>query len=160
MSNTLLTALATFAAAGFGSLAAFQLQDAKDKRKEIDRERKAVNRALFDLSQIWKTQYQYWKEAILPAKSSPSPWLDIQANVSTQFQETAFNMDEIFFLSDTDHAQFLMKLYIEELRFRILKDMIQERSNLVFNQLFPVRRQNLLDRSGSSIREYPVHQLS
>jgi hypothetical protein len=25
---------------------------------------------------------------------------------------------------------------------------------------FAVRRQNLLDRSGSSIREYPVHQLS
>jgi hypothetical protein len=30
-----------------------------------------------------------------------------------------------------------MKFYIEELRFRILKDMIQERSNLVLNQLHP-----------------------
>ena len=137
MSNLLLTALVSFASAGFGALAAFKLQDSKDKRHEFDRQRKAVNRALFDLSQIWNTQNQYWKEAILPEKDSQAPWLHIQGNVSAQFQETAFNVDELFFLSDTDHAQFLMRLYIEELRFRILKDMIQERSNIVLNQLHP-----------------------
>jgi len=31
--------------------------------------------------------------------------------------------------------------------------------NLVL-KVYPVRRQNLLDRSDSSLREYPVHQLS
>jgi len=137
MSDVLLTALVSFASAGFGALAAFRLQDAKTKREELDRRRMAVNRALFDLSQIWNTQYQYWKEAILPEKDSKAPWLHIQGNVSTQFQETRFNVDGLFFLADTDHAQYLMRLYTEELRFRILIGMIEERSSLVLNVLHP-----------------------
>lgn len=137
MSNVLLTALVSFASAGFGALAAFGLQDAKVKRQELDRRRMAVNRALFDLSQLWNTQYQYWKEAILPEKDSAAPWLHIQGNVETQFQDTKFNIDELFFLADTDHAQYVARLYTEELRYRILTGMIRERSNLVLNVLHP-----------------------
>lgn len=137
MNDVLLTALVSFASAGFGALAAFQLQNAKATREELDRRRMAVNRALFDLSQIWSTQYQYWKEAILPEKDSKAPWLHIQGNVSTQFQETRFNIDGLFFLADTDHAQYLPRLYTEQLRFQILIGMIEERSKLVLNVLHP-----------------------
>lgn len=137
MSDVLINSISTLAAAFIGALAAFGLQNQKAKRQEFNRRRIAVNRAIFELLQLWNIQRQYFKEAILPEKDSQAPWLHIQANVNAQFHDTAFDVDELFFLSDTEHAQFLLRLKIEELRYRVLKSLIEERSNLVLNRLQP-----------------------
>jgi hypothetical protein len=137
LNATLITAVASFAAAGFGSYFAFLLQNRKEQRNELNQQRKAVNRAIFNLSHLWNAQNQYYKEVILPDKNSPALWLRMQANISTQFLNISFDIDGLFFLADTDHAQFLSRFYLEEQRFEVVKDLIQERSSVVLNQLYP-----------------------
>lgn len=137
MNATLITAVASFAAAGFGSYFAFLLQNRKEQLGEFNKQRKAVNRAIFNLSHLWNSQNQYYNEVILPDKESPAPWLRMQANISTQFLDLSFDIDGLFFLADTEHAQFLSRFYLEEQRFEIVKDLIQERSGVVLNQLYP-----------------------
>ena len=137
MSPILINALSTLSAAFLGALAAFLLQDWRNKRKEEDKKRIAVNRAIFDLSELWNALEQYRKEIIEPIRNTNAPWLNMQANISTQFLSISFNIDELFFLADTENAQLLQKLYMEEHRYCITIDLIEERSNLVLNRLQP-----------------------
>ena len=49
----------------------------------------------------------------------------------------------------------------QSFRNAVLEDEdLQEQVISIVNTATAVRRQNLLDRSDSSLREYPVHQLS
>lgn len=137
MCAVLINALTILIAAFLGALAAFLLQDSKNKRQEENNKRIAVNRAIFDLSMLWNALEQFRKEIIEPVRNTNAPWLDMQANISTQFQFISFNIDELFFLADTDDAQFLQRLYLEEMRYRIAIDLIKERSNIVLNRLQP-----------------------
>src|SRR5450759_428563 len=117
--DTVINALSTLIAAFLGALAAFLLQDWRNRRAEQDRNRSAVNRAIFDLSQLWNSLEQYRKEIIEPVRKSQAPWLNMQANVSTQFQNISFNIDGLFFLVDAKQAEFLQRLFLEESRYRI-----------------------------------------
>lgn len=137
MCDVLINALTTLFAAFLGALAAFLLQDWRNKRVEEARKRSAVNRAIFDLSMLWNALEQYRKEIIEPVRKSNAPWLNMQANVSTQFQNASFNFDELFFLVDAEKAEFLQKLFLEESRYRITIDLIEERSKIVLNWLQP-----------------------
>ena len=137
MYDVLINALATLFAAFLGALAAFLLQDWRNKRVEEARKRSAVNRAIFDLSMLWNALEQYRKEIIEPVRKSNAPWLNMQANVSTQFQNASFNFDELFFLVDAEKAELLQKLFLEESRYRITIDLIEERSKIVLNWLQP-----------------------
>jgi len=137
MCDVLINSLATLFAAFLGALAAFLLQDWRNKRREEARKRSAVNRAIFDLSILWNDLDQYRKEIIEPVRTSIAPWFNMQANVSTQFHNVAFNFDELFFLVDAEKADLLQKLFLEESRYRITLDIIEERSKIVLNWLQP-----------------------
>ena len=137
MCDVLINSLATLFAAFLGALAAFLLQDWRNKRGEEARKRSAVNRAIFDLSMLWNDLEQYRKEIIEPIRKTNAPWLNMQANVSTQFHNVSFNFDELFFLVDAEKADLLQKLFLEESRYRITIDLIEERSKIVLNWLHP-----------------------
>jgi len=137
MCGVLINSLSTLFAAFLGALAAFLLQDWRNKRREDARKRSAVNRAIFDLSMLWNDLEQYRKEIIEPVRTSSAPWLNMQANVSTQFHNLSFNFDELFFLVDAEKADLLQKLFLEESRYRITLDIIEERSKIVLSWLQP-----------------------
>ena len=87
----------------------------------------------------------------------PALWLGIQANISTQFLNISFDIDGLFFLADTDHAQFLSRFYLEEQRFEVVKDLIQERSSVVLNLLYP-KMEHLGVRAGKAFELQTVER--
>ena len=137
MPDVLINAAATLFAAFLGAFAAFLLQDWRNKRVEDARKRSAVNRAIFNLSILWNDLEQYRIGIIEPARKLKAPWLNMQANISAQFQNSPFNFDELFFLADTKKAEFLQTLFLEESRYRTTVHLIEERSKIVLNWLQP-----------------------
>lgn len=135
--DTVIQALSTLVAAFLGAYAAFELQDRKNEREIERRNRSAINRAIFDLSQLWNATVQYQREIIEPIRSTPAPWLNLRATISHQFVSVAFNTESLLFLVDTAHANLLPRLLTEEQRFRVVLGLIEERSRLVLERLQP-----------------------
>ena len=137
MNSTVVSALSTLAAAFLGALAAFLLQDCRNRRAEEDQQRAAANRAIFDLSLIWNSLEQFRREIVEPVRHSRAPWLEMGAAISTNFDRVGFDFDQLFFLVEKDKAELLQRLNLEQSRYRITLSLIEERSGLVLNRLQP-----------------------
>ena len=149
--QSLIPPIATLLAAFAGAWFAFLLQDKKHKREERKKQRAAVSKAIFTISRLWNMLVQYQREIVEPIRQVATPWLHMQATIEHQFQNESFDADDLLFLLDTDHANFLSQLLLEESRCSIVLGLIAERSNLVLERLHPMMEKLGYDR-GDEVR--------
>ena len=135
--NALIDPITTLVAAFGGAWLAFQLER---KRRDDDETQKRVgvaNRALYTLFNFWNILEQFRKEAIEPFHGKPDAWLNMPATVPSKYGLIAFEAGELSFLLQVEDAMVFSELLLEEQRFAQAVHMIELRSSIVLNQVFP-----------------------
>ncbi len=133
----LVTSAATLVAAFAGAWAAFLLEASREKHTTKQRHVAAANRALYTIFNLWNVLSQFQKEVIKPIKGASDAWLNMSATFPSSHGLVSFQADELAFLLQTGHAGTYAELLLEEQRFGIAIRLIEERSSLVLNQVFP-----------------------
>lgn len=132
-----LAALAALVASFAGAWAAFKLQ-AHDKRQDqIKRNVGAGNRAIYDLYAFWNVLEQYRKEALEPFRGKHDAWLNLAAHPVAPTGVDRFDASALQFLLEEGHANIYAALMLEERRFYLAINLIQSRSRLVIDTVFP-----------------------
>ena len=135
--NALIDPAAILVAAFGGAWLAFRLERKRRDDDEIQRRVGAANRALYTLFNFWNILEQFRKEAIEPLRGKHDQWLNMPATVPTKYGLTAFEAGELSFLLQTENAMVFSTLLLEEQRFAQAVHMIELRSSIVLNQVFP-----------------------
>lgn len=135
--NALIDPIATLAAAFGGAWLAFRLERKRRDDDEVQKRVGAANRALYTLFNFWNILEQFRKEAIEPLRGKPDAWLNMPATVPSKYGLTAFEAGELSFLLQTENAMVFSALLLEEQRFAQAVHMIELRSSIVLNQVFP-----------------------
>ncbi len=123
-----------------GIIAAWLASRRNDNRRKEQKKAEhitAVNEAIQTISSVWNSLSLYRKETIDPALSSKDPWLDMQAQVDSQFETINFPEEKLMFLLRTEYADLFAEYLAEERRYLALMGLIRERSKLVLETLRP-----------------------
>lgn len=123
-------ALATLLAAFYGAKYAFQFQ--REKEKEGNKSKNIVNgnMAIFNLMRMANTLYVYRKQFIEPYRGKDSDFLEIPPSLELLEDEINFNIENLFFLLESDSINFLGELMAEKSRFQSALDAINDRSRV------------------------------
>ena len=141
--NQVANPLATFLAALVGSLSAFRLKDNADRRRQVENEIDAGNRALFSLFQQLNTLGRYQRAIINPVRTKPSRVFEMRPSLQEDPAEFSIDLKDLSFLLSTKHKQILCDLFIEDQRYRQAIKAINHRSELHYRECQPV-----VDRNG------------
>lgn len=133
----LIEPIATLIAAFGGAWLAFRLERKRRDDDEIQKRVGAANRALYTLFNFWNILEQFRKEEIEPFRGKPDVWLNLPATVSSKYGLTTFEAGEVSFLLQTENPMVFAALLLEEQRFAQAVHMIELRSSMVLNQVFP-----------------------
>lgn len=127
------TVLATFV----GAWVAFALERSRRRDEEVHRNVGAVNRALYTLLNFWNVLEQYRKDVIEPHRGKSDAWFNMAATPFTKTGLASFEAGELIFLLQTKHAQLFASLMLEEQRFAHAISLMELRSSLMLNDVFP-----------------------
>lgn len=130
--NPLTTLVAAFA----GSWSAFKWHEWHERKKIVENNIHAANKALYTLSNMWGVLYNYKIAIIDPYREKEDAWLNLPAGYNEYNGAAGFNLDDLAFLLGTEHANAVRNLLIEEQRFSQIMQNIRMRSNLVINHVF------------------------
>ncbi len=88
---------------------------------------------------------QIQKEIIDPFREKPEAWLNMPAThvPSSSYGLISFQADELTFLLQTKHLNIFLKLFIEEQRFLMAIQLIEKRSSILLNQVWPILGKNI-----------------
>lgn len=132
-----IAALASLFASFAGAWAAFAFERMRRTQEEDEKRIGAANRAIYTVYQYWNTLEQYRKEALEPNRDRADVWLNLPAHVASPVVTERFNATDLQFLLQHEQATTYVKLMLEEQRFLLAINLIQERSRLVLNEVFP-----------------------
>ena len=135
--DALIDPIATLIAAFGGAWLAFRLERKCRDDDEVQKRIGVANRALYTLFNFWNILEQFKKEAIEPLRGKPDAWLNMPATVPSKYGLTAFEAGELSFLLQTENSMVFSALLLEEQRFAQAVHMIELRSSIVLNQVFP-----------------------
>jgi hypothetical protein len=123
-------ALATLLAAFYGAKYAFQFQSEKEKEGNKHKNIVNGNMAIFNLMRMANTLYVYRRQFIEPYRGKLSAFLEIQPSLELLEDEINFNIENLYFLLESDSLNFLGELMVEKSRFQSALDAINERSKV------------------------------
>lgn len=129
----LVTLIAAYAGASF----AFKLQHEKEEREKKTKQIAASNRAIHTLYDIWNVQKQFQEEHIKPFRKRDDAWLNMSPIIPGIHGEVKFNVENLDFLLSSGKPEIYADLLLEEKRYRIAISVIEERSKLVFDKVYP-----------------------
>lgn len=141
--DTLISAMVTLAAAFLGAWSAFKLEDRARKRKKVEENIAAGNRAIFMLLRMFNELFNIQQQVIEPVREHPAKSIVMLPLLTRDFDELRFEVDNLSFLLETKNRQILMELLVEENRFHTAIRLLNERSNLHLRKAQP-----LLEKAG------------
>jgi|SRR3990170_7654293 len=136
--DSIITALATLAAAYFGALFAFKFQERKEERKILTNNIAAGNRAMFLLFRQFNELSVIQKQIIEPARTHPAKFVVMRPALPLNYESLRFEVNNLSFLLETKHRQVLMDLLIEEGRFHAAVQALNKRSKVHLHDVQPV----------------------
>lgn len=145
----IIAGLVTLVAAYAGAKYAFKLQNDRAEKEVVKENVAAANRAVYTLYELWYTQKGFQKNIIEPDRGD-NAWLHISPTVPGLHGLIKFDVENLDFLLNEGDPGLYVKLLLQEKRFRIGLSLIEERSNLVFNDLHP-KMEELGIEKGSDI---------
>lgn len=131
--NPLATLVAAFGGVWFAFLFEKNHKKEEDKKKNIA----SVNRALYTIYNMWNILCQYNIDIIKPCKSLPDAWLNMAATLPSSNGLSTFAYDDLAFIFQSETPNVYSNLLLEEQRFNLAINIIQARSSIVLNQVFP-----------------------
>ncbi len=135
--DTIITALATLAAAYFGALFAFKFQDRNEDRKARTNNIAAGNRAMFLLLRQFNELSVIQKQIIDPARTHPAKFVVMRPSPPLNYNNLRVEVNSLSFLLETKHRQILMDLLIDEGRFHAAVQSLNERSKVHLQEAQP-----------------------
>lgn len=136
--DSIITALATLAAAYFGALFAFKFQERKEERKIRTNNIAAGNHAMFLLFRQFNELSVIQKQIIESARTHPAKFVVMRPVLPLNCESLRFEVSNLSFLLETKHRQVLMDLLIEEGRFHAAVQTLNERSKIHLHDVQPV----------------------
>lgn len=133
----LFAALAALVASFAGAWAAFKLQAHEKKEDHERRNVGAGNRAIYDVYAFWNALENFRKEVLEPFRGRPDAWLNLAAHPAVPAGVDRFDASTLQFLLEEGHASVFAALMLEERRFYLAIELIQSRSQLVLETVFP-----------------------
>lgn len=120
-----------------GACAAFALErrSRADERKKL--QAADGNLAILTLFQMWNALRQYQKEVIELAPKHKGRWLVMKATLPQSVEHVGFDPSRLEFLFESENKNQLPQLLLEERRFQIALGMINRRSTLMLEKVFP-----------------------
>ena len=128
--------IGTLAAAFAGAFFAFKFDKNQRKEEKVNNEVAAGNVALFALSVIHNTLWQYQKEIVEKYRDKPDSWLNLEASLSVEQENTSFNAEDLSFLLQSNAGTF-QQVFLEGIRFRFAARSIDRHTQVVLSEVFP-----------------------
>lgn len=132
-----ITGIVTLIAASAGASFAFKLQHEKEERDNVIKHVASANRAIYTLKDIWSIQKQYQEEIISPCGRQGDAWLNMSPTVHGMHEKIKFNVENLDFLLGCGKPEIYSDLLLEEKRYGIVISIIEERSKLFFDKVYP-----------------------
>lgn len=120
----------------FGAYFAFLLARRRRRAEVEETNVGAINRALYTLFEMWNVLRQYQREHLDEWRGRPDAWLNLSATPLGQ-APISFEAGELSFLLGTDQPNALANVMLQERRFKLAVGLIDQRSTLALNSVFP-----------------------
>jgi len=133
----LFTPIITLFAAFGGSWYAFKLQDEKHKRDTDERDVKAANSAIFELTRWHKKFYAFKRQFIVEHLNNPWRQFYIMPAAGMSLSHPKFDYDSLAFIFKSKNPNLLGTLSLTELEISSTLDVIHQRSKMHVEILQP-----------------------
>ena len=120
-----------------GAWLAFRIERKRRSDQEEMHRTGTVNRALYTLFNMWNVLEQYRKDVIEPLRGKPGAWLNMAATPPVRAGLSTFEAGDLSFLLEVGSPMVYASLLLEEQRFAHTLGLIEARSALVMNEVFP-----------------------
>lgn len=137
MLSTLISAIATLAAAFAGAYAAFMLNERKSDRAAVEENIRGANRLLFSLFQQANMLLLYRRDFLDPIREQNGRHIALRPMMPGQFQRVRMPLELVQFLTTTKHVQTLFDLAVEQERFDTAITSIEVQSGLQIKEVQP-----------------------
>lgn len=153
--NTGVAAVATLVAAFAGAWWAFRLADNHAKRKTVEDQVAAANRALFVLIRQFNSLANLKQKLLDPVRNDLDRHLKMRASFPLDYSHWRVHFDSLSYLLETECRNVLFDLMVVEERFHAAIQTLNERSALHLHVVQP-----RFDAAGiMSDRDYPLTDL-
>lgn len=132
-----LAVLGTLVASFAGAWVAFKFQAQQRKQEEIRKNVGAGNRAIYGVYALWNVLEQFRKEVMEPFRGRPDAWLNLAAHPAPPVGVDRFQAADLQFLLEKGQASAFAAVMLEEQRFHLAINLIQSRSQIVLDSVFP-----------------------
>lgn len=136
--DTIITTVATLAAAYFGALFAFKFQSRTEERKIRSNNVAAGNRAMFLLLRQFNSLSVIQKQIIEPHRKHPLKFIVMRPSLPLNYDNLKVDVNNLSFLLETKHRNVLMELLLEENKFHAAVQALNERSKVHLHDAQPV----------------------
>ncbi|MDO9006657.1 MAG: hypothetical protein Q7U80_00395 [Thiobacillus sp.] len=133
----LLAALASLIATFAGAWAAFRFESKRRNREEEEKRIGAANHAIYVIYHYWNILEQFRKEVLEPHRGQVGAWLNLAAHPAAPVATDRFHPAELQFLLQEGQPDAYVTLMLEEQRFLLAMNLIQEHSRIVLGEVFP-----------------------
>jgi hypothetical protein len=142
-----------------GAYLAFALEKRDRVRTEKTEKVAQGNLALFTLWQMWEVLNQYKKDVIDKAPKDNGQWLNMAATPHEQEHDLRFDPVKLYFLFEGKDLNILPQRILEQRRFYAAIILINRRSDLILNRIWPRLSDNGIQMSKQVYEEQRIHDI-
>jgi len=146
--NAMLALFGTF----LGATLAFRLEEEKERRKNADDQRKALNSALLILLRQYNALAQIEKDFANFPKDMPAAF-SMPASKPPNYGELVHNVPDLEFLLDSSDPNILLELTVEQERFHQAIEAVNVRNEFYVNEVQKALSENKMNRKSFTPEE-------
>lgn len=137
--DLIVSSMTTLISVFVGAWLAFTFQNCREKKEIKNQHIATANLALCTVYNLWNILIQIQEEVIDPCREKADAWFNMPAspNQSSSYALTSFQANELAFLLQTKQLNTFSNLLLEEQRFVMAMQLIEERSSIILNHVFP-----------------------
>lgn len=140
--------LSAFIGTFIGAYVAFRLEHNERALEQIRQRGTEGNLALLTLFQMFNLLRQFQKEVIATAPDRLGRWMSMKVTFPRSEKSLGFEASHLAFLLEYEDKNLLPEILIEERRFNLALEMINRRSHLMLEKIYPLLSAARIWRAG------------
>ena len=120
-----------------GAYVAFALEKNTRRLESIAKNVSTGNVAILTLFQYWNDIKQFQNEAIKPLLNQDTAWISMIATFQREESTLKIDSSALSFLFDGDDKNLMSEILLEEIRYKLMLSMINNRSKIMLEEVFP-----------------------
>jgi len=129
--------LAAFVGTFVGAYVAFKLEQKTRALEQVRMRSTEGNLALLTLFQMFNELRQFQKEVIATVPERPGRWMTMKVTFPQSGSKLGFDASRLAFLLECEDKNLLPEVLLEARRFDLAIEMINRRSHLMLEKIFP-----------------------